>query len=214
MKNTKLIFMSSIRKKLYFPILLLGLIISGSCSQQKVIYPDELKQLHINVFTNILESPADLDEIEKLLTDLDEQGSWKYIDYTSEERSAWQPRQHLTDLLSIAKAYQTKGTRLYHNKMVSEKIHLTLNYWLENDFQCPNWWHPVIGVPMLLNPIMILMESELSEDQKRLGLKILNRCKIGRTGQNKVWQSGNVLLTSLFVRDIEMVQKASTSIQE
>ncbi|MCK5104876.1 MAG: hypothetical protein KAR17_18770, partial [Cyclobacteriaceae bacterium] len=166
------------------------------------------------MLTYILESPADPDEVEKLLTDLDEKGSWNNIDYTSKQRGAWEPRQHLTNLLSIAKAYQTKGTRFYHKNKVSEEIHLALNYWLENDFQCPNWWYPVIGVPMVLNPIMILMEAELSEEQIQLGLKILNRCEIGKTGQNKVWQSGNVLLASLLIRDIEMVNKASKSIQE
>ena len=195
-------------------ILFLILGISSSCSQQKVIYPEELQQLHQNVLTYILESPADPDEVEKLLTDLDEKGSWNNIDYTSKQRGAWEPRQHLTNLLSIAKAYQTKGTRFYHKNKVSEEIHLALNYWLENDFQCPNWWYPVIGVPMVLNPIMILMEAELSEEQIQLGLKILNRCEIGKTGQNKVWQSGNVLLASLLIQDIEMVQKASKSIQE
>ncbi len=177
-------------------------------------YPKELQQLHQNVLIYILEEPADLIEVEKLLSGMSNEGSWSEIDYTSKQRGAWQPRQHLTNLLSIAKAYQTKGTGFYHKEKVSQKIHLALNYWLENDFQCPNWWYPVIGVPMVLNPIMILMEEELSEEQIQLGLKILNRCDIGRTGQNKVWQSGNVLLTSLLIRDNEMVQKASASIRE
>ncbi|MDP4679928.1 MAG: hypothetical protein NWS46_06125, partial [Cyclobacteriaceae bacterium] len=114
----------------------------------------------------------------------------------------------------IAKAYQPIDNKFYQKKEVSTKIHLGLNYWLENDFQCPNWCYPIIGVPMVLNPIMILMEGELSSEQLEKGLVILNRCEIGRTGQNKVWQSGNVLHSSLLTRDIEMVKKASASIQE
>lgn len=195
-------------------ILLLIMVIFNACSQQKVTYSEELNQLHNNVLANIFNNPADLDEVENFLADLNKNGSWSDIDYNSKERGAWQPRKHLTNLLSIAKAYQTRGTRFYHNKKVSGKIHLALNLWIENDFQCPNWWYPQIGVPMVLAPVLILMENELTEEQKQLGIKILNRSEIGMTGQNKVWQSGNVLLKSLLIRDMETIRKASESIQE
>lgn len=178
------------------------------------IYPQQLKQLHQNVLIDILSDSADGVAVEKLLVELMYDGSWQDIDYTSKERGAWEPRQHLSRLLEIAKSYQSQGTAYYRKKVVSEKIHLALNYWLKNDFICPNWWYPVIGVPMVLNPIMILMEDEISEDQKQQALLILDRCKIGRTGQNKVWQSGNVLLKSLLIKSIDTVEMAAKSIQE
>ena len=203
-------------------ILVILLVYTFSCDQSKesVIFktsqdfPTELRQLHRNVLAGILEESADIQEVQMLLAEMLSNGSWANIDYSSKERGAWQPRQHLSNLLAIAKAYQTIDNKFYQKKEVSTKIHLGLNYWLENDFQCPNWWYPIIGVPMVLNPIMILMEGELSSEQLEKGLVILNRCEIGRTGQNKVWQSGNVLHSSLLTRDIEMVKKASASIQE
>jgi chondroitin AC lyase len=91
---------------------------------------------------------------------------------------------------------------------------MALNYWLDNDFQCPNWWYPEIGVPMALAPTLILMEGELSKEQLDRGIKILDRAKIGMTGQNKVWLSGNVLLKSLLLRDEATIRKAASSIQE
>lgn len=177
-------------------------------------YPVELQQLHRNVLIHILEDAPDLTNVENLIVSLSAEGSWADIDYTSKQRGAWQPRAHLLNLLQISIAYHTEGTPFYQKKEVSKKIHLALNYWLDNDFMCPNWWYPVIGVPMVLNPIMILMEQEVSDDQMQKALIILNRCEIGKTGQNKVWQSGNVLLTSLLTKDIELVKKASASIQE
>jgi chondroitin AC lyase len=203
-------------------ILVILLVYTFSCDQSKesVIFktsqdfPTELRQLHRNVLAGILEESADIQEVQMLLAEMLSNGSWANIDYSSKERGAWQPRQHLSNLLAIAKAYQTIDNKFYQKKEVSTKIHLGLNYWLENDFQCPNWCYPIIGVPMVLNPIMILMEGELSSEQLEKGLVILNRCEIGRTGQNKVWQSGNVLHSSLLTRDIEMVKKASASIQE
>jgi chondroitin AC lyase len=199
-------------------ILLAGL----ACTQKKsaVIfeqtktYPEELQQLHKNVVTNLLGDEIDVEEINQIYANLNENGTWSDVDYPSITRGYWSPRHHLSRLLEIAKAYQMPGNEFYQNKEVSTKIHAALNHWLNNDFQSPNWWHPVIGTPILLNPILILMEPELSKEQLEKAMPILNRCEIGRTGQNKVWQSGNVLFTSLLVRDIEMVKKAAESIQE
>jgi chondroitin AC lyase len=177
-------------------------------------YPEDLEQLHQNAISYFLDEDIKIEEVQRLLDDMQTDGSWNGIDYASQERGAWEPRQHLTNLLNIALAYHARNTPFYEQKNVSEKIHLSLNYWLSNDFICPNWWYPVIGVPMVLNPIMLLMEDELSKEQMELALAILGRCEIGKTGQNKVWQSGNVLLTSLLTKDAEMVKKASASIQE
>lgn len=177
-------------------------------------YPEELQQLHKNALTNILANSVDTEKVKQLLADIKEDGTWATIDYTSKQRGGWPTNVHLSNLLEIAKAYQKVETKFYQQKYVSEKMHLALNFWLENDFICPNWWYPVIGVPMQLNPILLLMEPELSDEQLQKAIPILKRCKIGRTGQNKVWQSGNVLFTSLLMRNVEMVKKASASIQE
>ncbi len=157
------------------------------CRQSKIQYPENLSQLHQNVISNILENPADSKMVENYLFELKNDGSWPDIDYASKERGGWPPAGHLSRLLEIAKAYQSKESEFYQDKNVSEKIHLAIDFWLENDLICPNWWYPEIGVPRILNPIMILMEAELSEDQKERGIKILNRSAIGMTGQNKVW---------------------------
>ncbi|NQU54999.1 MAG: polysaccharide lyase 8 family protein [Bacteroidetes bacterium] len=201
--------------------LIIVILVTFSCSiqepkiyEQTQIYPEELQQLHRNVVTKLLEVEIDKEEVKQLLDGLKDDRTWPGIDYPSKTRGYWSPRFHLSNLLILATAYQSPGNEFYQKKDVSKKIHATLNYWLNNDFRSPNWWHPVIGTPMLLNPILILMEPTLSTEQLEKAMPILNRCEIGRTGQNKVWQSGNVLFTSLLVRDIEMVKKASASIQE
>ena len=184
------------------------------CRNPEVIYPENLVQLHKNVVADILSVPAELDSVVKYLAEMNGDGSWPEIDYTSKERGGWTPRNHISKLLVIAKSYQTKGTQFYHKNAVSEKIHLSLNYWLDNDFQCPNWWYPEIGVPQVLAPVLILMEAELTPEQKESGIKILNRSRIGMTGQNKVWQSGNVLLRNLLLKNEDTIRLAATSIHE
>lgn len=197
--------------------LLAILLLMAYCTPDKSFhshYPESLQQLHQNVFANILGDSVNELEVKQILESLSTEGNWSDIDYTSKERGAWQPRQHLTRLLQITKSYRTEGTQFYAKRAVSKEIHLALNYWLDNDFICPNWWYPVIGVPMVLNPIMILMENEISAEQLTKALVILDRCKIGKTGQNKVWQSGNVLLKSLLLQHIDTIQMAASSIQE
>ncbi|WP_163324107.1 polysaccharide lyase 8 family protein [Draconibacterium mangrovi] len=203
-------------------ILILIMLAGLSCTQNKspelfdftANYPEELQQLHQNFITYLLNDDLNVEEVEKQLNDLREDGTWPDIDYPSKTRGYWSPRFHLERMLLIARAYQNPETRFYQDAEVSAKIHAALNHWLNNDFQSPNWWHPVIGVPMILTPTLILMEPELTEEQLQKAMPILNRCDIGRTGQNKVWQSGNVLLRSMLNRDVELIIKAGASIQE
>ena len=184
------------------------------CSGPTPVYPVELRQLHRNLWNNILDVEMDEERIDMLLETLTSDGQWPGIEYGSKIRGAWPPRTHLANLLDIAVAYQTKTAKYYHKKEVSAKIHRALNHWLENDYVSPNWWHPEIGTPMLLAPIMVLMEAELSAEQIQLGYRILERSRMGMTGQNKVWLAGNVLFRALLKRDADTVRMAGQSIRE
>jgi chondroitin AC lyase len=177
-------------------------------------YPNDLVQLHRNVVSYILDEFENENQINTLLETLSDQGTWPHIDYPSKTRGAWSPRTHLGNLQDLVRAYQSPSSALYQKKRVSTKIHAALNHWLDNDFTSPNWWHPEIGTPMLLAPILILMENELSEEQKQKGFMILNRSEMGMTGQNKVWLAGNVLLKSLLLHHTDTINMAAVSIQE
>lgn len=183
-------------------------------AQKTADYPADLMQLHTNVWSDILKNAPEEDNVKKITEKLSDQGAWPDVDYASKQRGDWHPATHLSRLQSLAKAWQKEGSSYYHDPALLQKIHSALNYWLNNDFQCPNWWYPEIGVPMSLGPTLILMEKELSKEQMALGIKILDRAKIRMTGQNKVWLSGNVLLKSMLLRDTETIRKASASIQE
>ena len=196
---------------LYVP--LICFLFSG-CSGQNVKYPEDLRQLHQNVWDYSLNVVVDEKNIDRLLETLTDDGQWPGIDYDDKTRGGWSTRNHLGSLLDITIAYQKKGSKYYHKNGVSEKVHLALNQWLDNDFMNPNWWHPDIGTPMMIAPVMVLMEAELTEEQMAKGYIILERSKMGMTGQNKVWLAGNVLLTSLLKRDIDTIKLASRAIQE
>jgi len=189
-------------------------VIMGGKARLLTVYPADLNQLHQNVRAEILKQKSESDNIQKIADNLNKDGAWPDIDYTSKQRGDWPPATHLSRLQSMAKAYQREDSPLFHHPAILEKINSALNYWLKNDFQCPNWWYPEIGVPMSLAPSLILMEKELTREQMEQGINILDRAKLRLTGQNKVWLAGNVLLKSLLLRDTETIRKAAASIQE
>ena len=123
------------------------IIIVSGCTQYRAKYPADLRQLHENVWDQILDVDLDEKDLDRLLETMTGKGQWPGIDYPSKTCGSWSPRTHLGNQLNLAIAYQTKGSKYYHNPEVSEKIHLALNHWLENDFRSPNWWHPEIGTP-------------------------------------------------------------------
>ncbi|MBE7169676.1 MAG: polysaccharide lyase 8 family protein [Williamsia sp.] len=182
---------------------------------KRVPLPDEkLESLKQQVTKDILAlsfNPADVTAIaEKMKTD----GSWADIDYADKTRGGWPVNQHLERLNSMAVLYKRPGSPWTGNAKLEDQIMRGLDFWLEHDPICPNWWYPEIGVPKVLGPTMILMEDKLSPSQKEAGIKILNRAKIGMTGQNKVWLSGNVIYRSLINGDTAQIRAAVKAIQE
>ena len=202
------------RRKALQLLIPVSLLMFWGCSEKKAEYPAELRPLHENVWNHLLDVEQDEENLDRLLATMTGEGQWPGIDYPSKTRGSWSPRTHLANQLELAIAYQTKGSKYYHKNEVSEKIHLALDHWLENDFVSPNWWHPEIGTPKMMAPVLILMEAELTDRQKELGFRILERSRMGKTGQNKVWLAGNVLFTSLLKRDVDTIRLASEAIQE
>lgn len=182
-------------------------------SQQKNEFPATLQLLYNNVKGHFIESSVPLSEAEKIINTLDSKGAWPGIDYSSKQRGRWPVIDHLQNIQFLSKIYLKANSKYYQNPVVLAKINLALDYWLDNDFLCPNWWYPQIGVPQKLAPVLIVMEEYLSPKQMEKGIQILNRAKIGMGGQNKVWLAGNVLFKSLLIREADSVAIAAKAIQ-
>lgn len=200
-------------KKLFLLVCFLYLIPVALHSSTATDYPLELKQLHQNVWDSLLSEKVNEEEVATQIRKLSADGTWPNIDYASKARGSWPPAKHVGRLLRIVRGYRQPGTVFYQNEALSGRIHQALDYWLANDFTSDNWWHTEIGTPRSLSAIMLLMEDELDEQQLKAGIAILNRAKLGMTGQNKIWLAGNVLFRSLLLRDAEMVEKAAADIR-
>jgi len=174
----------------------------------------KLKVLKEQVLIDILATHASEKEVTALFAQMREDGSWPDINYADKTRGGWTVNDHLTRLISMAILYKNAGTKWMGDQELKKKIIAGLDFWLKNDFICPNWWYPQIGVPKTLAPLMLMMEETLTPAEMEAGVKILDRAKIGMTGQNKVWLSGNVIYRSLLTGDIVSVEAAVKAIQE
>ena len=177
-------------------------------------YPvPKLALLKQHVIKDILSATVVLKQADSLANAMKPDGSWPDIDYADKTRGSWPVNDHLIRLDDMAIVY-SKGSDNNTNKAFLQKqILLGLDYWLKNDFICPNWWYPQIGVPRAMAPVLLLMEDQLTPPQLAAGLKILDRAKIGMTGQNKVWLSGNVIFRSLLNGDTAAIEAAVKAIE-
>lgn len=211
--NTLVHFLFNTLKRNSAQTIFLLSIIFLSCDSPKIEYPSELVQLHKNVIEFYSTIPVDETHIYQLLTDMSIEGSWPSIDYTNKVRGGWPVKEHLQHVQDLAIAYQNPVSKYYHTINVFESIHLSLNYWLTNDFLSTNWWDQHIGVPELLAPTLFLMENELASRELKEALVLMKRAKIKMAGQNKVWLAGNVLMTQLLLKNTDSVAIASKAIQ-
>lgn len=150
---------------------------------------------------------------QQLARTLQEDGSWREVNYKDTTRGGWLPYDHLGRVYTMVRAYKSPGSA--GDPQLREAIHKALGHWLAKDYQCPNWWYNVIGVPQTMGSIAILMRDELTPAEfDGIVNKILPRGKIGMTGQNRVWVAGITLVRGLLKKDHALVTEAARVIGE
>ena len=154
-------------------------------------------------------------EVEALLDSYDwESGSWKDIDYEADDRGRWPATLHVTRMYSLAKLYNAGNERWKGSAELGRLLHLSMRWWFTNMPVCPNWWHNDIGVPKKMTAVLLMLREELSQEEIGGGVKVLERAKFGRTGQNKAWLAGNNLMKGLLIDDEQLVIRARDYIAE
>ncbi len=156
--------------------------------------------------------PFDLAAIGQYRTKINDDGSFADIDYQDAKRSGWQPKQHAERLLELCKLYASPTTAYYHSPALLTQIHLLMDYWFKTKPVCKNWWYNHIGIPKTLGQAFIIIEDQLSQQQKGEAVKVMEQAQFGMTGQNKVWLASNVLVRALLTDDEALVKAARDTI--
>ena len=150
--------------------------------------------------------------VDKYMASIKDDGSWPDINYKDKSRSQWAPSYHPTRIQSLVKVYKTPTSKHYMSKELSKVIHKAMDYWFKAGHVCPNWWYNEIGVPRLMGPAVVLIEDELTPEELREAIKVMANSTLRQTGQNKIWQAGNVLIRGMLQKDEALIRQSRDSI--
>lgn len=153
--------------------------------------------------------------VKQYLSSLRSDGSWADLNYQDLSRSGWHPSVHAERLSLLAKAYRDRNGEYFQHKQLGEALHRGMKYWFDGGFKCRNWWYNQIGVPKMLGVVFLLMESEMSADEKAKAIDYMKNARLGMTGQNSVWLAENVLIRALLEQnDTLFIQARNTILKE
>lgn len=154
--------------------------------------------------------------VERYLKEQRPDGSWSDIDYQDRKRSGWNAKVHADRTLLLSKYYGAEKENLSTGQRqdLSRAIHAAMNFWFKKKPVCLNWWYNEIGIPRTLGPVFLLMEDEMDDAEKRSAIEVMRKARIERTGQNKVWLAGNVLIRGLLQNDWDLVKEARNAIAD
>lgn len=143
---------------------------------------------------------------------LNNDGSWSDINYKDDKLSGWSPKIHADRILALTLLYSNSESEFYKNPDIKIALHKAMDFWFKAKLVCRNWWYNEIGIPKTLGPAFIFLKNELSVEEMQQAIVVLNKSGFKQTGQNKVWQAGNVLFKAILLEDEKLAKRARDTI--
>jgi chondroitin AC lyase len=142
----------------------------------------DLETVRKRVIAYVMRAGVDETEVERILDTLTPGGYWPDIDYEDVSRTGFQHSEHLGNMLHLARAYRKPGNRFAGDPELKKAIHSAFDFWIEHDFRCENWWWNDMGTPLSIINLMLIMDTDLTENQRREGLRIAGRAHMQSAG--------------------------------
>ena len=142
----------------------------------------DLEIIRKRIVDDLLAPPVNADEIQKIISTIQADGSWPGINYKDVSRTGFEHSRHLENMFNLARAYKKTGSPYYGKEEVKKALSSAMDFWIRNDFICENWWWNEMGTPNWFVNTMLIMDNDLTEDQKNYGAKIAYRANMQSTG--------------------------------
>ncbi|AXY73439.1 chondroitin lyase [Paraflavitalea soli] len=172
----------------------------------------DISTIKKRVVDDLLAPSVNKEEIDQLIKTIQPDGTWPGIDYKDVSRTGFQHKQHLDNMLELARAYKKKGAASFTAPPVKAAFSLALDYWLAHDFRCDNWWWNEMGTPNLMINTLLVMDDALTEKQKKEGLAIAHRANMetfgARPGGDLMPIAGMFAKQGLFMENADTLRKA------
>ncbi|MBY5956912.1 hypothetical protein KUV50_02115 [Membranicola marinus] len=182
------------------------IIIAFYCSSSFVWAASDMEVIKQRVIGHLLEAQVSDAAVKDIIDGVDPSGFWPDIDYVDTSRTGFQHGQHLRRMLDLAKAYHQKNSDYYKNTQLKKVLFRTLDFWLDHDFICANWWWNQLGTPRYLVNVLLLMEDDLTPETLNRTVRIVDRSNLQASGArpsgDRIKMAG-ILAKKLLVLDDE-----------
>lgn len=186
------------KKNIYIIILLLLSIFNSYAN-------NDIEKLRERFIKQQLELNVNDKEINSIINSISKDGTWPNIDYKDVSRTGFLHTIHLDYLVKMARAYKSKKSSFYDDTNLRKKFDIALDFWLENDFRCDNWWNNEIGTPNAFISLLFIMDQSLTENQRNAMLSIARRANLNAWGArpsgDRIKIAGMQAKTELFCRN-------------
>ena len=171
----------------------------------------DLEIVRQRVISDLLAGPVDEALVMDLVKAIRQDGSWPDIDYRDVSRTGFDHARHLENMFQLSRAYKKPDSQWYQNPQVKDAALSAMDFWLENDFICDNWWWNEMGTPGRMINTMLVLDTDLNEDQIRQGLRIAGRANLeasgARPGGDLIQIAAMLGKQALFRRDQTVLEK-------
>jgi chondroitin AC lyase len=171
----------------------------------------DLDIIRQRIIADLLEPAINEAEISRLMQSVRPDGTWPDINYQDVSRTGFEHSRHLEHMLALSRAYKKPGSPFAGNPALKKTVAAALDFWLAHDFICDNWWWNEMGTPNLMINILLVLDTDLTEKQRREGLRIAGRANLGafgaRPGGDLIQIAGMQGKQGLFTRNPEVLAK-------
>lgn len=132
-------------------------------------------------------SPED-SAVESSLNMIKDDGSFPDIDYSNTDKVGWQPSIHLSRLSDMVFGYLSSGSRYGGSEKLYSVIVKSINFWVDINPYCQNWYARHIGEPQTFGVILIAMRGGPKQLPDSVENKVIQRWR--GNGSNPGRQNG------------------------
>lgn len=174
--------------------------------------PDDFETVKQRVIAELMKTTVDNSRVEEIIQMINNDGSFKGINYEDLSRTAGFPhRKHTSNLVYLAKAYENKSSKYYKKTDLKETITRGYKFWVDNDYFGDNWHNNQISTPTNLVNLMLIMGDKLPKDLVSKGQPMIGRAHMNASGArpsgDRIVIAGILAKNLLFIGDHEEFDK-------
>ena len=151
-------------------------------------------------------------QVRQIISTYSPEGHFTDIDYSDLSTTAGFPHQkHLSNLFSLAKAYQTSSSAFYHDAGILKTIEGAVAYWVAKDYVGDNWHDNQITTPTWLVNMLLIMGKDLNRELAMKTQKMIGRASLDASGArpsgDRIVIAGILAKNLLFLDSLDAFEK-------